>query len=240
MEPRHAQLTRSLLKAIADGHYPVGAILPGEIAIAERFGVSRGTVRLALGRLVDMGLVSRRKRAGTRVEAVRPEGAFATQVSTIRELVQYGAQTHRTVRDMREVVADRALAAQIGCAPGERWFNIRTVRTALERPDRALSWTDNYVAVDDGAKIRRSVGRSQALLCDLICRATGRVVKEVRQQILAVGLGAELAGELDATSGMPALEIRRHYIDQSDRLFEIAVNTVPADRMVYHTVLRRG
>jgi GntR family transcriptional regulator len=240
MESRHAQLTRTLLKSIADGLYPVGALLPGEIEIAERFGVSRGTVRLALGRLVDMGLVSRRKRAGTRVEAVRPEGAFASQLTTIEELVQYGAQTHRKVHAMREVVADRPLAAQLGCAPGDRWFNIRTTRSALERPERALSWTDNYVTVDDGRKIRRSVGRSQALLSDLIGRATGRVVKEVRQQIRAIALDAELASALDATEKAPALEIRRHYIDQSDALFEIVVNTHPADRMIYHTVLRRG
>jgi GntR family transcriptional regulator len=240
MEPRHAELTRSLLKAMTDGTYPVGALLPGELEIAEQYGISRGTVRRALGGLAEMGIVSRKKRAGTRVEAVRPEGAYSSRLSTVEELAQYGAETYRTVHATREIVLDRALAERLGCAPGERWLHIATTRAASDKSGKPLSWADNYVTVADGRKIRRQLSGSQELISELIGKATGRVTKEVRQEIRAVSLRPEIAAILGAEAGSPALEFRRHYIDQSDRLFEIVVSTHPADRMVYQTTLRRG
>ena len=70
MEPRHAELTKALIHDITSGVYPVGSSLPGELELAEKHGVSRGTVRVALMRIQELGLVSRKKRAGTRVEEI--------------------------------------------------------------------------------------------------------------------------------------------------------------------------
>ena len=67
MEQRNAAVTKALIAGISNGTWPVGSNLPGETELAEAFQVSRGTVRVALDKLQGLGLISRRKRAGTRV-----------------------------------------------------------------------------------------------------------------------------------------------------------------------------
>lgn len=64
-----ADLTRM---EILSGHYPPGAPLPGETALAERYHTSRPTVRRAIAELQGEGLVSAAQGRGTYVRA-RPD-----------------------------------------------------------------------------------------------------------------------------------------------------------------------
>ncbi len=65
--PLYLQLARHVRKLIADGQLQVEQALPAERELADRFGVSRVTVRKALQELVDEGLLQQRARAGTYV-----------------------------------------------------------------------------------------------------------------------------------------------------------------------------
>ena len=57
-QPKHAQL-REILKRRAAGELKPGDPLPGERALEEEFGVSRITVRRAIGDLVAAGVLTR-------------------------------------------------------------------------------------------------------------------------------------------------------------------------------------
>ncbi|GLE52334.1 FadR/GntR family transcriptional regulator [Mycobacterium montefiorense] len=54
-----------LVTLIRSGHFPVGNRLPGEIALARSFGVSRPVLREALGGLRAAGMIESRSGAGT-------------------------------------------------------------------------------------------------------------------------------------------------------------------------------
>jgi DNA-binding FadR family transcriptional regulator len=54
-----------LREAILEGHYAYGERLPAERELSVHFGASRGTIREALRRLEETGLVSRRIGSGT-------------------------------------------------------------------------------------------------------------------------------------------------------------------------------
>ncbi len=60
-----------LERAIADGTYPANAKLPGEVEIADRFGVNRHTVRRAIAALAERGIVRAERGSGTYVESRR-------------------------------------------------------------------------------------------------------------------------------------------------------------------------
>lgn len=66
-EPSHVKLSKKLGVAIVTGEYQPGTILPGEVELAERLGVSRSVVREALRMLAARGLVESRPKTGTRV-----------------------------------------------------------------------------------------------------------------------------------------------------------------------------
>ncbi|WP_210358313.1 FadR/GntR family transcriptional regulator [Sphingomonas sp. GV3] len=66
-QPAHTLLAHRLGVAIATGRHAPGSVLPGELELAEQFGLSRSVVRESLRMLAAKGLVESRPKAGTRV-----------------------------------------------------------------------------------------------------------------------------------------------------------------------------
>jgi GntR family transcriptional regulator len=70
--PFYFQLAEQLEREIVSGRWQAGVRLPSELDLCSHFGVSRTTVRQALTRLAQGGLVSRQKGRGTFVQSARP------------------------------------------------------------------------------------------------------------------------------------------------------------------------
>ena len=84
-QPRYLQLAQTLISEIEEGHYPVGALMPTEFELCDQFGASRFTVREAIKRLVQQGMVSRQAGVGTRVLGLpRPTGRVPTSPAPSR------------------------------------------------------------------------------------------------------------------------------------------------------------
>ena len=239
-ETRYAQVARDLTTAIANGRFPVGSLLPTELALCEHYGASRHTVRTAIRELQELGLVSRRKKVGTRVEAASPSHGYRQSLASVKDLVRFGATHTRVVRKIEDVVADRALADELGCAPGTRWLRISSLRMNGELGAAPIGWTDAYV--DPAYADLRDVVRDSpdVLISDLIESRYGRRVAEIRQDIQAVMVPANLASELKVEPGIPGLRIVRHYIDRAGEAVEISVTIHPADRFTFSLRLTRG
>jgi DNA-binding FadR family transcriptional regulator len=71
---RVSRITREIEHAILSGTLAEGEFLPAERRLSEQYGVSRSVVREALGRLVSLGLIECRHRAGSRVAAPNGRG----------------------------------------------------------------------------------------------------------------------------------------------------------------------
>lgn len=233
-------LGHDLADGIASGRLAVGSLLPTEFELCERYGMSRYAVRKALDELQELGLISRRKNVGTRVEASRPKPGFTQSIATVDELAQFGAEHVRVVREVQEVVADLALARELGCESGTRWLRISSLRMDGGRKARPICWTDVYLDAayaEIGALVRESPG---TLISSLVEARYGRSIARIRQEVRGMCLSKELAGELAAEPGAAALKIVRHYLDSADRVFEITVSVHPADRFSFSMELSRS
>lgn len=100
------RLTLSLIDSVVAGRFPIEQPLPPERDLASALDVNRATLRQAVGRLEQIGLVARRQGSGT---IVRDPGML-----TAPEIVGRVAAEERTafVADLLEV--REALAAVIG------------------------------------------------------------------------------------------------------------------------------
>ena len=239
MKPRYAELADQLIEAIGNGTFEVGAALPSELDLSAQFGVSRATVRSALEKVQELGLISRRKRAGIRVEANKPRVAYEQSLSSVEDLVQFAVVTERHVQSIGEVSASPTLAAQLGVETGSRWLRAELLRVDAAKPDEPICWTDVYLEPTVGAGIRRELRKSSGLICGMVEERFGRSVREVRQEIRAVGVPARLAKPLAVEADGHALEITRHYVDQHGAVFEVTVSVFPANRFTYALQLRR-
>ncbi len=239
MKPRYAELAEHLIQAIGDGTFEVGSALPSELDLSAQYGVSRATVRSALEKVQELGLISRRKRAGIRVEASKPRVAFDQSLSSVEDLIQFAVVTQRQVQSIAEVSASPSLAAQLGVATGSRWLRVELLRVDPAKPDQPICWTDVYLDPSIGSGIRRELRKSSGLICEMVEQRFGRAVQEVRQEIRAVGVPSRVAKQLAAEPESHALEITRHYVDQLGVVFEATVSVFPANRFTYALQLRR-
>lgn len=243
METRYAYVARALAEAIADGRHPVGSLLPNELDLARRFAVSRSTVRAAMRELQASGLVSRRKSAGTRVEAsdaAGHPGGFSQSLDTIEAVQQFGAETERRVQEVADVVAGDHLARLMGCRPGTRWLRISFMRLVPDEPSaKPICWTDVYIDAAFGTEVRARLHGHASIYGTLIETISGRRIGEIRQDITATGVPDRVAAALKAEAGSHALAIRRQYILGPNTMAEVSLSIHPADRYSYATLLRR-
>lgn len=88
--PIHIQIHDLLVARLAAGEWAAGALLPTEVALAEDYAVSVGTVRKALEGLAHKGLIVRRRGKGTFVQSHSP---ISAKDHYFRMVPDHGAKT---------------------------------------------------------------------------------------------------------------------------------------------------
>lgn len=73
-EHLHRKIAKEIIALVASGTYTQGQRLPAERTLCLKFGVSRGTLRKALAKLVELHVVSVKPNSGIYVENASPEG----------------------------------------------------------------------------------------------------------------------------------------------------------------------
>ncbi|NGZ84550.1 GntR family transcriptional regulator [Duganella aceris] len=238
-KPHFADIARDLTEGIAAGRFPVGSVLPGELELCGTYGTSRHTIRAALHELQQLGLVSRKKNAGTRVESAAPKNDFRPSLGSLEDLIQFGSTNRRVVQSIDVSVVGGELAKTLGCVSGAQWLKISSLRVDGET-QRPIGWTDVYVNPEfaDIAEVVRA--EPDTLVSTLIERRYGRRVAEIRQVVKAVSLAEPEARALQAQAGMAGLEIVRQYFDASGKIFEASVTVHPSDRFAVAMRLQRS
>ncbi len=80
----------------------------------------------------------------------------------------------------------------------------------------------------------------ETLISSLIEARYGRAITRIRQEVDAILMPAELAGELRAEVGSPALRITRRYYDAAGELLEISRSIHPASRFTFSMEMSRS
>jgi DNA-binding GntR family transcriptional regulator len=235
-QPQYAVLAQSLLSDIQSGRYPVSSLLPTEFELARQFGMSRHTVREAMRRLQDMGVIVRQQGVGTRVRAKSAATRYVQSSASIADLIQYAKDVRLVVRKEASVTADRALAELLRCKQGQRWLKLEGTRHT-ESGRRPVCHTDVFIRYEFSG-IRDDIKRGQTPVYALIEKVTGQQVQEVEQEISAVAIPENMARMLRVKPGSPGLSITRHYVGAGGMVLEVAISTYPADRFSYSMRLR--
>lgn len=235
-QPQYVLVAQALMRDIAEGRYPVGGMLPTEHELCTQFRVSRHTAREAVRKLQERGLVERQRGIGTRVRSAHTESQYVQSTASIADLTPYVEDTRLVTTAAREVIADAALSAKLGCEPGQRWLRIEGFRYAGS-DNLPMAHTEIYVNPSYGG-IQKLIGAAKVPVYRLIEEQFGERVVEVRQKLRAVTLSPAEARALEAEAGSAGLLITRHYLGARHQVLEVAVNLHPADRFAYETSLR--
>ncbi|EKF20132.1 phosphonate metabolism transcriptional regulator PhnF [Nitratireductor pacificus] len=138
------QIADRMRREIGAGLADEAGRMPPEVALAQRFGVNRHTVRSAIAALVQEGVLRAEQGRGTFVEKRR---RLAYPIS---ERTRFSDGLAGQSRDLKATLLDHAVepapdeaAAALGIAPGTPAIRLETISEADGRPvSRARSWFD--------------------------------------------------------------------------------------------------
>jgi GntR family transcriptional regulator len=200
------QVRQGLLDDLLAGTLEPGEKLPNEDKLAERFAVSRATVREAVLGLLEAGYLIRRHGSGTYVtSAPRSRHALDATVSYTAMIRDAGHEPGETVIRKGVRAATELEHTLLGLDEGESVMELERVRLADRRP-----------VIYSRDRIRASLlsgVADEALDSSLyeILNAAGHAVVRARAELIPTLADAKLSRLLEVTRGAPLL-----HIDQID------------------------
>lgn len=139
------EIKREVLSRIRSNIWAPGALLPSEVDLAAEFGCARATVSRAMRELSDEGILDRRRKAGTRVNA-SPVRQVRFEIPLVRTEIESTGARYRYALVSREVIVGPDwLRARLALPPGARMLHLECMHYADGVPfqfeDRWISLT---------------------------------------------------------------------------------------------------
>jgi GntR family transcriptional regulator len=220
--PRHLQIQRLLRGRIESGEWEGGRPIPTEMELIAEFGVSRTTIREALGVLTRDGLIARHRGRGSFVQPRLDGPAAVTNL-----ILDYQAQIK--VITTETVPAPAHIVGPLGVDRGTPVT--RLVR--LEIVDGApLAVVVNYMRTGLGLRIRAR-DLTQISLLEFLRDRLGMRLGAIHQSIEARLPDVEVAGLLGTDLTQPVLAVRLVVTDVAATPVEVSDAFYRADRYRY-------
>ncbi len=206
------QVRESLLGDLTSGKLGPGAKLANENDLAERFEVSRSTIREAVGSLMDAGYLVRRHGSGTYVTSTpRTRHPLDTTVSYTAMIRASGQKPAETVVSQSVRVAADDERDLLGLAQTDEVIDVERVRFAGRRP--VIYSRDRIPVALLGDNAEQTLDSS---LYVILARA-GHPVASATAQLIPTLANAKLARLLTIKRGTPLLHIDQVDFDERGR-----------------------
>jgi GntR family transcriptional regulator len=231
--PLHRQVEEKLRDLAASARFRDGELLPDELTLANQLGVSRGTVRAALARLVHDGLLQRKAGVGTRVARKAMESGIGAWRSLSREMADKGIKVQTFHSEFSRLAAPKAVAQALHVHAGTRTLRLDRIRGWGELPVlQSRSWFHPRLHLKGDEDF-------SGPLYEVIEGATGVVAENAHEEFSASVATDILARRLRVNVGEPLL-LRSHTVfDRGGRPIEFAQVHYVSSRFALTLELRR-
>jgi GntR family transcriptional regulator len=223
----HAQIEDWLADAIAAGRLIPGDRLPTEQGLAAWLGVSRMTLRHALGELAQRGLVTRTvgRGGGTFVAEPKLEQDLTTLTGFSEQLRRHGKVAGARVLAATLIPASPAAAAALELSDGDLVYDVRRIRLADGKP----------IVIEHSqfpAKLFPDLldCRLDGSLYDLLGDNFGLRPHRARESLEPVLAGVREAEALEVDEGTPLMLVERTAYSRAGQPLEYARDRFRGDR----------
>ena len=232
--PLRAQVESLLRELLRQTDYQKGALLPDEVTLAAQLGVSRGTVRSGISKLVFEGILERKAGVGTRVSHRNLESGIHAWRSFTREMAAKGIRVENFQQTFNRVEASPEAAEALHIAPGTEVWRLKRLRGWNSEPVlQSTSWFHPRLQLTGKEKFDRP-------LYEVLESAASVRANHAQEAFLAITANAAMAKVLRIANGDPVL-LRRHSVfDVGNRPFEYAEVHYVSSRFTLTLDMRRG
>ncbi len=227
--PLYFQLAQAIEGAIAGGELPAGSRLENEILLAQRYGLSRPTVRRAVQELVDKGLLVRKRGVGTQV--IQPHVRRSVELTSLYDDLARGGEAPTTeVLSLERVPAPADIAEELDLREGDEIVVVRRLRRSHGEP---LALLTNHLP-----------GRFEPTVQDLTerglyqyLRSQGVHLRVAHQRIGARQARTDEARLLEEPPRSALLTMQRTAFDDQGVAVELGRHVYRASRYDFETTL---
>lgn len=226
-EPSHARIERWLAGVLAGSAVAEGDKLPPEAELAGALGVSRMTLRQALGELEARGLVQRRRgrAGGTFVSRPRIEVDLTGLRGFTEQMRRANVRPGARIVSAKLVSSPAGVAKALDLAPGQRVYQVLRVRSADREP---LALEETYLAARDFPGLLKH--RLTGSLYKLMDQVYGLAPHTAREWLEPTVCDEEHARLLATPAGTALMLVTRTAYTESGQPVEHAYDRYRADR----------
>lgn len=225
--PLHAQVEELMRRMSSDPAYKSGKLLPNEIDLAKKLGISRNTVRQATNKLVYEGILIRKKGVGTWFADKSVNTRIRNWLSFSQEMKSLGIKIINYAINTEWVIPDHDVADFFGISKTQRILKMERLRGREEGP---FVFFISYFHPRIGLTGEEDYTRP---LYEILEKDYATVVKISKEELSAISADKILAKKLGIKPGDPILKRKRMVYDPGSRPVEYNVGYYRADSFVY-------
>jgi len=230
--PVYYQIKQIIKTWILNRDYNAGDKIPSENELAEKFGVSRLTVRQAIAQLVQEGFLISKRGGGTFVtQNDALISRFSLEFTGFMDDLFYQISKSKTKSvQMHRIPAPKWVKAKLELPDQEReCIQIKRVRFL---DDKSFAFTVNYLPVEIGKKLHEKDLYRKPLL-HILEQDFGIEFTEAFQIIQASFADQEVSEQLGIVSGSPILFVERIMYTKNARPVELVQSSYRGDLYKY-------
>jgi GntR family transcriptional regulator len=232
--PIYHQLEEYIKQQIENGSLEEECVIPSEREYAERFQISRMTVRQAINNLVSEGYLNRQKGRGTFVTKKKVEQELQGMTSFTEDMLSRGMTPSSILLSFQILPADKKTALALRIEETDSIYKIKRIRLADGAP---MALETAYIPVEIVPGLTEE--NSNLSLYQYIEENLALSISEATQEIEASTADNIDAETLEIKFGDPILLIERISYLQEGIPFELVKSTFRADRYRFiHTMKR--
>ncbi|MDQ4121868.1 MAG: GntR family transcriptional regulator [Acidobacteriota bacterium] len=224
--PLHAQICEALRLRIQSTELKAGETFPSERELAELYGVSRMTVRQALQRLRQEGLIYHERGVGTFVSSRKLDVHTRNLGGFSDEMLSLGLKPSSRILELKCELANEQVARDLDLEATEKVFHLERLRLADDEP---MAFETTYLPerlcpeLDTWDLTKNS-------LYQILVENYNLQMSHAAESLEAAAATKFVAKQLGIKTGTPVLLVHRVVFSESNHPIESAFTTYRADR----------
>ena len=203
--PRHAQIRETIRHRVLDGTYAPHSLMPSESRMMAAFGVSRITIRQALGDLQKEGLIFKLPGKGSFVAKPKAFQNLSRLQGFGEAMTPSGYETFSQVLSLRQVAAADQVARCLRLRAGDPVCEVQRLRYLNREP---ISVDVSYFPPAIGERLAQTDLATRDIFV-ILENDLGHALTHADLQIEAISADESLARHLRIAEGSPLLRIER-------------------------------
>lgn len=234
--PLYIQAIEALTARIESGDLEPGTQLPPEDELAASLGISRSTLREALGHLETHGLIARRQGIGTFVSIPTGPGFFGglERLEPFQYLASAAGKKHSPVqKTVTTIEASDDIASILNTTPGTELVRIQTIEAIDDI--RCMYFDDHFINTGGLEKILADYEDSVLTYMFDECHPS---LSHTRSEIFAIAADEDIAGKLDIPVGKPVFNMIETYFAANGGILGVGYIYFVTDRFRFYVTRR--